>query len=111
MATPKFSQKLPPLGTSPDLLGQVRRMIVSINRIIEGRTENHKHFTLDLNAASTTVSHDYVSEANCVVLQATNAAAASEVASTYVSAVNNGSFVVTHPNNATTRTLSAIWVG
>lgn len=111
MPDPTYSQKLPPIGTSSDLFGQVRRIVVSINRIIEGRTENHKHFTLTSSATTTTVEHDYVSEANCVVLQPTNANAAGEAASVYVSSVNNGSFVVTHPSNSTTRTFSAIWVG
>ena len=105
------TQKLPPFGARPDLVRALRDVANPIHRIIEGRTSNSCEFELAASTTKTTVARAYVANHSSIILQPTNAAAASEVASTYVSAVRQGEFDVTHPSNASTRTSSAAWIG
>lgn len=105
------TQKLPPFGSRPDLVRALRDIANSINRLIEGRSSNSCEFELDASTTTTTVARTYIARHSSIILQPTNAAAASEVASTYVSAVRQGEFDVTHPSNTSTRTYSAAWIG
>lgn len=105
------SQKLPPFGAAANVLNGLRLVADAINSIIEGRTQNACSIELDANTTQTTYYRQYVGEQSTVLLQATNANAASEVASIYVSAVRNGEFDVAHPSNASTRTFDIAWIG
>lgn len=103
-----ISQKLPPGGDT------ARRAADRVNRVIEGRTDNYGSVTLTAGAASTTVAAPYVSENSTILLTPRSANAAAEMAAgtMHVSAVSNGSFVITHANNAQTdRTYDFAWIG
>lgn len=64
--------------------------------------------TLATGTTTTTVKHMGVSSTSHIDLEPTNAAAATEWATTrpFVSSKAKGSFVITHANAATTRTIS-----
>ena len=66
--------------------------------------------TPTLNAASTTVTHYGCSSTSWVMLMPLDATTAAEYAlgTTYVTPAK-GSFVVTHPNNATARSYRYVW--
>ena len=101
-----MSQKIPPGGETP------RRLADSFNRVVEGRTDNYGTFTITANAASTAVTNRLVSEDSTIVLMPTTANAAAALATTYIATVANGSFTVTHANNAQTdRTFRYAWIG
>lgn len=102
------TQKLNP--TEKDL----RRVTTSINKIVEGRTDNYGNCTLAANTAQTVVEATFVGSFSTVVLTPTSANAAAEVGAgtLYVSAKANGSFTLTHANNAQTdRTFDYTWSG
>jgi hypothetical protein len=106
--TATSSQKLSPQEAQP------RRVNTTINRIIDGRTENYGQVTLTAGATSTTVATSglAVSENSVIALSPRTANAAAALATTYVSAVANGSFTLTHANNAQTdRTFDFAWIG
>jgi uncharacterized hydantoinase/oxoprolinase family protein len=64
--------------------------------------------TLATGTTTTTVNRMGVSKSSHIDLEPTNAAAATEWATTrpFVSSKTKGSFVITHANAATTRTIS-----
>jgi hypothetical protein len=105
------SQKLPPFGNKANTRDAMRHVADAVNSIIEGRTQNACSIELDASTTKTTYYRQYVGQQSTVFLQATNANAASEIASIYVSAVRNGEFDVTHPSNTSTRTFDIAWVG
>ena len=94
--TATYSAKLPPSETEP------RKIASSIKRIVEGRTDNYGSVTLTANDTTTTVTNQWASENSTIVLSPRTANAAAAVATTYVSSKLNGSFVLTHANNAQT---------
>ena len=94
--TATYSAKLKPNELEP------RKIASSINRIVEGRTDNYGSVTLTANDTTTTVTNQWASENSTIVLSPRTANAAAAVATTYVSSKLNGSFVLTHANNAQT---------
>lgn len=81
----------------------LRRIVQSIIQLTQGRNNAVGEVTLALNQTTTVVS-----AINCGIdskpqLTPLNSAAASEANSTFVSAVDQGSFTITHPSNGTTR--------
>lgn len=89
-----------PAATERDLYKIVR----GIRDLFEGRSNAVGSFTLAANTASTTVAAPNCG-AGCTVLafpQTANAAAELGNGTIYIGTVNNGSFVVTHANNAQT---------
>ena len=72
-----------------------------MRQLSEGRSNAVGIVTLTANAASTVVTAPSCSKSSAVFLFPTTANAAAIVAATYVSAVANGSFTVTHTNSAT----------
>jgi hypothetical protein len=100
------SWKIPPGGDTP------RRTAASLNRVIEGRTDNYGTFTLTPSATTTVVSSVYFSEDSTIALMPMTANAAAAVETTYIATVGNGAFTVTHANNAQTdRTFRYAWIG
>jgi hypothetical protein len=81
-----------------------RRMVSAIRGLAEGRSLAVGEVTLAANAATTSVSFQNCSSNAHVFLSPETANAAAEVGAgtIYVSSVSNGSFVLTHANNAQT---------
>jgi hypothetical protein len=82
-----------------------RRLLAeSINEILFGRLNNVGSVTLTANQATTAVTDIKVGGASKIFLTPTTASAATEVGSggIYISAVGDGTFTITHANNATT---------
>lgn len=77
-----------------------RRIIEAIQQITQGRTNAGGSVTLTANAASTTVTAQVCGSGAGVFLFPKTANAAAALATTYVGTVSNGSFVITHANNA-----------
>lgn len=78
------------------------RIVRGIRDLFEGRRNTTGSFTLTANAASTVVTHANFGAASVPHFTATTANAATALATTYVSARTNGTFTVTHANNAQT---------
>jgi hypothetical protein len=81
-----------------------RRMVSAIRSMAEGRSLAVSSVTLAANAATTTVTFQNCSQNAQVFLSPRTANASAEVGAgtIYVSSVSNGSFVLTHANNAQT---------
>lgn len=102
-----YSQKL-----APDEKNQ-RKINTSINKIIEGRTENYGQVTLGQSTTQTvvTLADVQVSENSVIILQPRTANAAA-LANPYISAVANGSFTITHASSAAADlTFDYAWIG
>lgn len=78
------------------------RIVRGIRDLFEGRRNTTGSFTLTANATSTTVTHSNFGAGSVPHWTATTANAAAALGTTYVSARANGSFVLTHANNAQT---------
>lgn len=78
------------------------RIVRGIRDLFEGRRNTTGSFTLTANTTTTTVTHANFGAASVPHFTATTANAAAAFATTYVSALANGSFVVTHANSAQT---------
>jgi len=88
------------------------RATTAIRSIAEGRSLAVGTVTLTANAATTVVSFTNCSVNSKIFLSPTTANAAGAVATTYVSAVGNGTFTLTHANNAQTdRTFGFVALG
>src|SRR5262245_18926346 len=80
------------------------KIVFAVRQLQEGRSNAVGNFTLTANAGSTTVTAPSCSS-GCTVLpfaKTANAAAELGNGTMYIGSVNNGSFVVTHANNAQT---------
>jgi hypothetical protein len=78
------------------------KIVRAVRELFEGRSNAVGTFTLSANAESTTVTAQNCG-GGCTVLafpRTANAAAEIGNGTMYIGAVNNGSFVVTHANNA-----------
>lgn len=78
------------------------RFAQALNELFQGRSNASGECTLAANATTTTVTASNCGDQSQVILFPKTANAAAALATTYVSAVNNGSFVITHANNAQT---------
>ena len=90
-----------PALTETDL----KKVIMSLQQIAAGRSNATGTVTLTANAATTTVTPTQtgsIAAGSTPILTATTANAAAEVGNgtIYVSTVANGSFTLTHANNA-----------
>lgn len=72
----------------------------AVNNILKGKTNNTGSVTLTANAASTTVTDPRVGYNSVVTLSPTTANAASAVATTYIATYGDGTFTITHVNDA-----------
>jgi hypothetical protein len=93
-----------------------RKLADSINKLAKGRIDAYGTVTLLANQTTTTVttSDAGVSVKSTIVLTPRTANAAAEIGAgtLYVSAKGNGSFTITHANNAQTdRTYDFAWIG
>ena len=82
----------------------LQRVSYAIKQIAQGRSNATGTVTLTANAATTTVTNVNCSSESGVWFTAKTANAAAEIGNgtMYLSAVANGSFTVTHANNAQT---------
>ena len=104
--TATYSHKLPPLESNQ------RKINTTINKIIEGRTENYGQVTLGTSTTQTvvTLTDATVSENSVVILQPRTANAAA--LSPWISSIANGTFTITHASDANTDlTFDYIWIG
>jgi uncharacterized lipoprotein len=84
-------------------IGETRtgKLVEAIQLLIKGRNNAAGQVTLTLSQTTTTVSNPNISKSGFPQISAASSAAAAEAASVYVGAVQNGSFVITHPSNGT----------
>jgi hypothetical protein len=90
-------------GSAPSAAERdVYRIVRAIRELFEGRRNTTGSVTLTANAASTTVAHVNFGVGSAPILTPTTANAAAEIGNgtLYVSARGNGSFTITHANNA-----------
>lgn len=78
------------------------RITQSVRELFEGRSNAVGAATLTAGTTTTVVSAETCGEGSVILLSPKTANAAAAVATTYVSAVTNGSFTLTHANNAQT---------
>lgn len=80
------------------------RIAYTINEMLTGRCNNVGSFTLDASVATTTVTDNLFAIDQIVIWTPTTANAAAEYAAggMYLSDRSNGSFEITHANNAQT---------
>ncbi len=76
------------------------KMARAINNILKGKTNNTGDVTLTANAASTVVTDPRVGYYSVVTLSPTTANAAAALATTYIATYGDGTFTITHANNA-----------
>ena len=91
-----------------------RRVNSAIRQLAEGRSNATGLVTLTAGAATTVVTALNCSSGGTVLLQATTANAAAEIGAgtIYIGTVDNGTFTVTHANNAqTNRTFRWVALG
>lgn len=81
-----------------------RKLAEGVNGLIDGRSNNSGTFTLTENDTTTTVTDGRVGTDSIILWMPTTANAAAEIAvgGMYVSARGDGTFTVTHANNAQT---------
>ena len=106
--TATYSQKIPPNEKDP------RKVATAINKIIEGRTDNYGSVTLGTSTVTTvvTLADSQISENSVIAMSPRTANAAAALGTTYVSAVSNGAFTLTHASSAQTdRTFDYAWIG
>lgn len=80
----------------------IRRIVQSVRELNEGRHNAANRVTLRPNQTTTVVQHPNCSEDCEPMISPRTANAAAAVATTYVSSVTQGQFVLTHANNAQT---------
>lgn len=78
-------------------IGRIVRAVIELNA---GRANSVVDVTLTPNAASTVVSFVNCSKACAPLPVALTANAAAALATMFISAISNGSFTITHANNA-----------
>lgn len=75
-------------------------IVETVNQLVDGRSNNVGKVTLAVSAASTTVNFATVSVSSAIFLSPLTADAAAAIPTTYISSVLNGSFIISHANNA-----------
>jgi len=86
----------------------------TISQLIQGRSNALVEASLTANAASTTVTAPNCGTGSAPIAVPVTAHAAAEIGAgtMYISTISNGSFVVTHANNAQTdRTFRFVTIG
>jgi len=94
----------------------LQRTAAAVKQLAQGRSNANGTFTLTANAATTTVTATHCAIGSTVLYTPQTANASAEIGNgtIYITAANvlNGSFVVTHANNAQTdRTFAYICLG
>lgn len=89
-----------------------QRLVDAVIQLVEGRHHAADRFTLTPGSTTTVVSHPNCSKDCEPQFSARTANAAAALSSTYISAVSQGSFTVTHASSATVdRTFGYICTG
>ena len=78
----------------------LRLVAQGVNQLADGKSNAYGTVTLTANAASTTVTDPKAGPSSIVTLEPRTANAAAAVATTYVTTHGDGTFVLTHANNA-----------
>lgn len=78
------------------------RIVSAIMQIAQGRSNAVGTVTLAAGAGTTVVAFDNCSEESQVFLSPKTANASAAVSNVYVSSIGNGTFTLTHANNAQT---------
>ncbi|OOO34599.1 hypothetical protein BTE54_07415 [Agrobacterium sp. YIC 4121] len=84
------------------------RQITSVVNQIASQFDNTGSVTLTNSTTSTMVTNPKVNSQSKIFLQPRTTAAASAFGSTYISAINGGSFVITHASATTARTFDYV---
>jgi hypothetical protein len=88
------------------------RLSQAINELFQGRSNAVGTVTLTANQATTVVVADNCGDESQVFLSPKTANAAAALATTYITSIGNGTFTITHANNAQTdRTYGYIAIG
>ena len=88
------------------------RFAQAINELFQGRSNAVGSVTLTASATSTAVAAENCGDESQVFLFPKTANAAAALATTYVTAVGNGTFTITHANNSQTdRTFGYVAIG
>jgi trehalose-6-phosphatase len=78
----------------------VRRLAPAVALLAQGRSNARGTVTLTVSDTTTTVTDATINEQSVINLMPTTANAAAALATTYISSRSNGSFILTHANNA-----------
>lgn len=97
-----MSLPLVPIEPTGSMKAWIYVIARAVNALILGRGNSADTLTLEANVATTTVANNLFQSGMVPVLVPTTANAATALATTYVSARANGSFTLTHANNAQT---------
>jgi hypothetical protein len=91
-----------PISTISQDERDMSKIVFTVRQLADGRNNSVGIFTLTANAGSTTVTATNCGAGSSVHYSPTTAHAAAELAAgtMFVGTVSNGSFVVTHANNA-----------
>ena len=81
----------------PDIL---RRIVVAVNNILRGKTNNTGTVTLTANSATTTLTDVRIGINSVIHLQPTTANAAAAKTNVYFGTPGDGTVVINHANNA-----------
>lgn len=95
------SARLAPL-VHPDAAAHAEQIAIVVNRTLAGKVNCTGTVTLTANVASTAVTDQLAGPNSTIYLSATTANAAAEIGAggLYISAKTDGSFTITHANNA-----------
>lgn len=99
---------LAPKTTFPDEAAHRRELAVTIGQMLRGRLNNTGDVTLTLSATTTVVTDERVALESAVLMMPKDANAATE---NWFAATANGSFTITHANNALTRSFRYAIIG
>jgi hypothetical protein len=103
--TPK-SDNHPLWGVTQNIKNHLVDFALAMNQLVDGKRNSAGTFTLAISTTTTTVTNERCSTDSKVLFSPRTSNAAAALASTYIT-VANGSFTVTHANNAQTdRTFS-----
>ena len=90
----------------------IRRVVDSIIQLVTGRQNSVGDITLRSDQTTTVVTFQNCSKDCRVFLSPRTANAAAALSTTYISSIMQGSFVITHANNAQTdRTFGFLCIG
>lgn len=84
------------------------RQITTVLNQVVSQFDNTGSVSLANSTTTTTVSNPKINSQSKIFLQARTTAAATALASTFVSAINDGSFVITHASATTARTFDYV---
>lgn len=84
------------------------RQITSVLNQIASQFDNTGSVTLANSATTTTVTNPKINAQSKIFLQPRTIAAAGALSSTFISAINGGSFVITHASATTARTFDYV---